>query len=156
MYHSSVHSPMDWWAACKSRRRSGWGPGAVGAKHNVVSGPAAKDSITLLGVDVPALRQKKVSFKFQIQAPQCKDLFRNPTKPALHGGFWAKIQYGQLLVLFQTCSASRSLHPGADGGVTSLSLSAALLYTHLPFGRCLLPPAARDRASILPRTGCCN
>lgn len=156
MYHSSVHSPMDWWAACRSRRRSGWGPGAVGAKHNVVSGPAAKDSITPLGMDVPALRQQKISFRFQIQAPQCKDLVRRQTKQALHGGFWAKNQYGQLLVLFQTCLASRSLHPDADGGVTSLSLSAALLHTHLPFGRYLLPLAARDRACILPPTWCCN
>lgn len=36
MYHSSVHSPMDWWAACKSRRRSGWVPGAMEAKDKTV------------------------------------------------------------------------------------------------------------------------
>lgn len=59
MYHSSVHSPMDWWAACKSRRRSGWVPGAVGAKHKVVSGPAGKDGITLLGTDVQPSDSKK-------------------------------------------------------------------------------------------------
>lgn len=27
--HSSGHSPTGWWAACKSRRRSGWVPGAA-------------------------------------------------------------------------------------------------------------------------------
>lgn len=56
MYHSSVHSPMDWWAACKSRRRSGWVPGAVGAKDKVLSVTGGKDTITLFGMDVPALR----------------------------------------------------------------------------------------------------
>lgn len=56
MYHSSVRSLMDWWAACKSRRRSGWVLGAVGAKEKVLSVPAGKDSVTLLSMGVPALR----------------------------------------------------------------------------------------------------
>lgn len=30
--HSSGRSPRGWWAACKSRRRSGWVPGAAAAK----------------------------------------------------------------------------------------------------------------------------
>lgn len=100
MYHSSVHSPMDWWAACKNRRRSGWVPGAVGAKDKGSSVTASKDSvITLLGMNMPALRgntqQQKMSFKLQIQFQiQCKDLFRSPTKQALRGpaldAFWPK------------------------------------------------------------------
>ena len=57
MYHSSVHSPMDWWAACKSRRRSGWVPGAVGAKHKtVLSIGWGRDQVTLFWRDMAALR----------------------------------------------------------------------------------------------------
>lgn len=104
MYHSSVHSQMDWWAACKSRRRSGWVLGAVGAKDKGLSVTAGKDSIiTLLGMDVLALRwpleaahsSKKMGFKLQIQFQiQCKDLFRSPTKQVPRGPaldpFWSK------------------------------------------------------------------
>lgn len=57
MYHSSVHSPMDWWAACKSRRRSGWVPGAMGAKDKTgLSTGLRKHSVMLFRMDVPALR----------------------------------------------------------------------------------------------------
>lgn len=57
MYHSSVHSPMDWWAACKSRRRSGWVPGAMRAKDKRALGIGqGKHGVTLFWRDVPALR----------------------------------------------------------------------------------------------------
>lgn len=69
MYHSSVHSQMDWWAACKSRRRSGWVLGAVGAKDKGLSVTAGKDSIiTLLGMDVLALRGSTQQQKNGLQA----------------------------------------------------------------------------------------
>lgn len=163
MYHSSVHSPMDWWAACKSRRRSGWVPGAVGAKDKHKVSPQVKTaSHPWAWTCQPSEAERssnKMRFKFQIPGPRCKDLFRSPGKQALYGPaldpFWSKSQHGQLLVLFHTCWVSRSLHPDADGGVTPLSLSAALIYSHVK-GRCLLPFATRDRASILPRTWCCS
>lgn len=36
MYHSSSHSLTDLWAACKSKRRSGWVLGAVKGKYKIM------------------------------------------------------------------------------------------------------------------------
>lgn len=81
-YHSSVHSPMDWWAACKSRKRSGWVPGAREAKDKTALGIGrGKRGVTLLRMDVPALRssthKRKMSFGFKF-----RDL---DVKPSLGG-----------------------------------------------------------------------
>lgn len=73
MYHSSGHSPMDWWAACKSRRKSGWVPGAVGAKDKIaLSIIQGKHGITLLDECASPRNQcapAKTSFSFKFRDP---------------------------------------------------------------------------------------
>lgn len=141
MYHSSVHSPMDWWAACKSRRRSGWVPGAMGAKDKrALSISRGKHHVTLLWMDVPALRSSVHKQKWASQhTPPPKILTASlakhtrcaPGEPATHPTSAGRCQWF-------SCQISRSdiAWPSHHGGHVGRTFQSG---SHMP-GPC---PGAR-------------